>query len=95
MSIEKANEKVKNLTLSESYTKDLFNFLLAKKDEIEKEIGEKAEWIDAPVASRVVIKKEVSGVFDQAEAEKHFIWLYEKTVLFQKVFGKYFKEFKK
>jgi hypothetical protein len=75
--------------------KDLFNFLLAKKDEIEKEIGEKAEWIDAPVASRIVIKKEVSGVFDQAEAEKHFIWLYEKTVLFQKVFGKYFKEFKK
>jgi hypothetical protein len=75
--------------------KDLFNFLLAKKDEIEKEIGEKAEWIDASVASRIVIKKEVSDIFDQAEAEKYFAWLYEKTILFQKVFGKYFKEFKK
>lgn len=75
--------------------KDLFNFLREKKNEIEKEIGESAEWVDAPVASRIKIRKEVSDVFNQAEAEKYFAWLYEKTVLFQKVFGKYFKEFKK
>ena len=45
--------------------------------------------------ARIKIKKEVSNLFDQAEAEKYFAWLYEKTVLFQRVFGKYFKEFKK
>jgi hypothetical protein len=78
-----------------SRNKELFNFLRERKGEIEKEIGETAEWVDAAVASRIKIKKEVSDVFDQAEAEKYFAWLYEKTILFQKIFGKYFKSFKK
>ena len=63
-------------------------------EDIEKEIGEEVEIVDAPVASRIMIKKKVSDVFDQLEAEKYFDWLYEKTILFQKVFSKYFKEFK-
>jgi len=33
-------------------------------------------------------------VFNPTEEENHFAWLYEKTLLFQKVFAKYFKEFK-
>ncbi len=78
-----------------SKNKDLFNFLRERKDEIEKEVGESIEWVDAAVASRIKIKKEASHLFDQTEAENYFAWLYEKTVLFQKVFGKYFKEFKK
>lgn len=77
-----------------SRDKELFNFLREQRKEIEKEIGEPIEWVDAAVASRIKINKEVSGVFNQAEAEKYFSWLYEKTVLFQKVFGKYLKEFK-
>ncbi len=77
-----------------SKNKDLFNFLRDRKVDIEKELGESAEWVDAAVASRIKIKKQVSDVFDQAEAEKYFAWLYEKTVLFQKVFDKYFREFK-
>lgn len=75
--------------------KELFNFLRERKGEIEKEIGESAEWVDAPVASRIKIKKAVSDVFDSANAENYFEWLYQKTILFQKVFSKYFKEFKK
>ncbi|MBI4975399.1 DUF4268 domain-containing protein [Candidatus Peregrinibacteria bacterium] len=78
-----------------SRSKDLFNSLRARKEEIEKEIGESIEWVDAAVASRIKIKKGVSGIFDQNKAEESFAWLYEKTVLFQKVFGKYFREFKK
>ncbi len=74
--------------------KDLFNFLRERKDEIEKEIGETIEWVDAAVASRIKIKKSVSDVFDQTNSEEYFAWLYEKIVLFQKVFGKYFKVFK-
>jgi len=74
--------------------KELFKFLCDKKEDIEKEIGEEVEIVDAPVASRIMIKKKVSDVFDQLEAEKYFDWLYEKTILFQKVFSKYFKEFK-
>lgn len=78
-----------------SKNKELFNFLQERKEEIEKEIGEQAEWVNAAVASRIKIKKMVSDVFSQNEAENYFAWLYEKTVLFQKVFGKHFREFKK
>lgn len=75
--------------------KELFNFLQEKKSEIEKEIGDELEWVDASVASRIVLKTHVSDIFTQNETQNHFKWLYEKTVLFQKVFWKYLKEFKK
>ena len=50
--------------------------------------------MDAAVSSRIKIKKEVDDIFSQNETENYFAWFYEKTVLFQKVFGKYFNEFK-
>ncbi len=75
--------------------KDLFNFLRDRKDEIEREIGEPIEWVDAAVASRMKIKKEIPDLFSQTEAVNYFAWLYKKTVLFQKVFGRYFDEYKK
>ena len=78
-----------------SKNKELFNFLQERKEEIEKEIGEQAEWVNAAVASRIKIKKRVSDVFSQSEAENYFAWLYERTVLFQKVFGRHLREFKK
>lgn len=78
-----------------SKNKELFNFLLERKEEIEKEIGEQAEWVNAAVASRIKIKKEVSDVFSQSEAENYFVWLYEKTILLQKVFSRHFRECKK
>lgn len=76
-------------------SKELFKFLRARQEEMEREIGEKAEWVDAAVASRIKIGKKVPNVFDQNGAENYFAWLYEKTVLFQKVFGKFLREFKK
>jgi len=75
--------------------KELFNFLKNRKDEIEEKIGDSIEWIDAPVASRIKIKRSVNDLFDQTEKKEYFTWLYEKTILFQKVFGYYLKEFKK
>ena len=75
--------------------KELFRFLQERKDELEKEIGEKAEWVDAAVASRIKIRKEVPDLFSQNETEKYFAWLYEKTTLFQKVFGKHIKAFQR
>lgn len=77
-----------------SKSKDLFNYLQKRQAEIKKEIGEKGEWTDAAVASIIKIKKEVSDVFEKNEADDNFSWLYEKTVLFQRIFAKYFKEFK-
>jgi len=78
-----------------SRNKELFNFLQERKEEIEKEIGEQAEWVNAAVASRIKIKKEIPDLFSQSEAENYFAWLYEKTTLFQKVFGRHFREFQK
>jgi hypothetical protein len=75
-------------------SKELFNYLRERKKEIEKEIGEKAEWIDAPIASRIKISKEVNDVFNQEKAENYFVWIYKKIVLFKKVFGRYINEFK-
>ena len=88
----------KNLFGCEIYiskNKELFNYLREQKKDIEDQIGESAEWIDSTVASSIKIRKEVKEVFDQNTIEVCFNWLYEKTVLFQKVFGKYIKEFKK
>lgn len=75
--------------------KELFNFLKDKKANIEKEIGESAEWIDAAVASRIKISNQAKDVLNNNNSEGSFRWLYEKIILFQKVFGKYLREFKK
>ncbi len=74
--------------------KELYNYLLNRKDEIEKEIGETAIWIDAAKASRIKISKKVNGIFNSNESSNYFAWLYDKTVLFQTIFSKYFREFK-
>ncbi len=87
-----------NLIACDIYIKNnkpLFNFLREKQAEIENEIGEKLEWVDATVASRIKIIKKVPDIFDQVGADNYYDWLYKKTVLFQTVFAKYFKEFKK
>lgn len=75
--------------------KELFNFLREQRNKIETEIEGKAEWVDAPIASRIKIKKEVSGLFDLSISNDYSKWLFDKTTLFQKVFGKYIKEFNK
>ncbi|HRH23261.1 MAG TPA: DUF4268 domain-containing protein [Candidatus Magasanikbacteria bacterium] len=77
-----------------SRNKEMFNFLKDKKELIEKEIGSSMEWVDAPVASRIKISKEIPLLFDQNKVDEYFAWLYQKTILFQTVFGKYFREYK-
>jgi hypothetical protein len=88
----------KNILRCELYInkdKSLFKYLLDQRNEIEKELGDKIEWVDAEIASRLKMKKEVSNVFDVNQYDQYFTWLYEKTILFQKVFGRYLKEYKK
>ena len=75
--------------------KELFHYLQDHKAEIEKEIGETANWVDAAVASRIVIKKSVTDIFEPNETNGYFDWIYQKTILFQKVFGRYLRDFKK
>lgn len=87
----------KNLIGCEIYinkNKELYNFLYEQKGEIEKELGDEVEWVDAAIASRIIVKKEVSNIFNQEESEAYYSWLYEKTILFQKIFTKLIKDFK-
>lgn len=89
---------IKNSVACEAYinrNKSLFNFLSEQKEQIEKEIGEQAEWIDSQVASSIKIRKEFSNVLDGDKTIAIFEWLYQKTKLFQSIFGKYFSEYKK
>lgn len=68
----KINSK-KNLLVCEIYmnrNRELFHFLQDRKEELEKEIGEKMEYIEAQKSSGIRINKEVSGVFHRDEAEK-------------------------
>lgn len=75
--------------------KDLFNFLCERQAEIEKEIIEPLEFVDSPIASAIKIKKEVASIFEESMLQDNFAWLYEKTILFRKVFGRHFHDFKK
>ena len=75
--------------------KNFFNFLKERKEQIEKQIGGIPEWRDASKASIIILKEEVKDIFDQNEAENYFKWLYEKAILFQKVFIPFIKEYKK
>ncbi|MFC1560046.1 DUF4268 domain-containing protein [Candidatus Margulisiibacteriota bacterium] len=87
-----------NLMACEIYisrNKELFNFLKDKADVIEKEIGQKLEWVEASVASRIKVIYKNFDISDQNQYGTYYAWLYEQTILFQKIFGKYIKAYKK
>jgi len=73
----------------EAGNKHLFDLMFDQKIEFERALGEAAMWREGGATSSIKIKKEVSGsVFDQSEIENYFTWLYEKAMLFRKIFGK-------
>ncbi|MBU2492347.1 MAG: DUF4268 domain-containing protein [Bacteroidetes bacterium] len=73
--------------------KELFNHLKKHKKEIEKKLGQKLEWKDANIASRILLKKQVRSVFDNASYEDYFQWFYDKTIIYTNLFGKLIKSF--
>lgn len=74
--------------------KDLFNFLKERSSEIEAELGLKAQWEEKKVASIIWFNKEAPDMFNPDKNSGYFEWLYTNTVIWQKVFGKYIKQFK-
>lgn len=75
--------------------KELFHFLKEKASEIEQRIGSKIEWVEASKATRIKIKENAPSILNETNGTKYLEWLYKNTVLFQQVFSKYIKEFKK
>jgi hypothetical protein len=74
--------------------KDLFNYLLGRKEEIEAKLGEKVEWMELPdrKASRIKISRK--GEVSEIERwNEYFDWLLSEAGKFQGVFSRYTKEF--
>ncbi len=75
--------------------KDVHHFLDERKEEIEKELGYKVEWMELQGKKASRIKVEFPGLIENTdEWEKYFAWLQEKAEQFQKVFSKHLKKFK-
>lgn len=75
------------------HEKALFNELIRKKEQIEKDMGEKLEWMELAEkkASRIKLSKE-ADIENVHEWNSYFAWLKEKGELFQRVFQKYLRE---
>jgi hypothetical protein len=79
--------------------KELFDFLLTKKEAIEKDLAIKLDWQRLPEetkASRIKIAKkfDVVGDADFSKYGEAFGWLEKNLVNFKKVFPKYLSEYK-
>jgi hypothetical protein len=79
--------------------KELFDFLLTKKEVIEKELAIKLDWQRLPEetkASRIKVAKkfDVVGDADFSKYGEAFGWLEKKLINFRKVFPKYLSEYK-
>jgi hypothetical protein len=75
--------------------KEVYRFLEERKNDIEKELGYKVEWMDLPGKKASRIKIEFPGLIENtAEWGTYFEWLQERAQEFQRVFSKYLKQFK-
>lgn len=76
--------------------KDLFGFLQSRKSVIEEKLGI-CKWVDASIASRILITKSFEDVIpnDNSSRDEEFKWFYTKLLEFKKVFSPMIKEFSK
>jgi Domain of unknown function (DUF4268) len=74
--------------------KDLFNFFKDNFSDIEREIGQKPEWLEANKAARIKVRMETPDFLNQSKDNIYFDWLYKNIILFQQVFGKYIRQYK-
>lgn len=76
-------------------SKELFQYLYEQKQDIEKELGMKLEWMELPGKKACRIKVEMDGTIDEEQKwDSYFAWLMDNTEKFHKVFGKRLKKFK-
>jgi len=87
-----SRENVFGVEIYVSDDKELYKHIEEHKAEIEKELGEKAEWMELPERKASRIKVSKPGNFDQTDKwEECFEWLLQEVEKFQKVFPKYLK----
>lgn len=74
--------------------KELFDFLLEHKDQIEKEVGVLDWQREAGKACRIAQKSAGFDLENEAKFPEYFDWLTAKIIAFNKAFGKLIKEYK-
>lgn len=87
---------LKNFISTELYIdrdKGLYKYLQERSAQIEQEIGEELEWIDADIASRIKSIHSTEDVL--GNSIENFEWFYNQSVKFKKVFLKYVQEYSK
>lgn len=67
--------------------KDLFQYLMSNKDEIERELGTELEWREAKKACRILQYRFGFDIEKPQGYPAHFDWLLERATTFRKVFG--------
>lgn len=73
--------------------KDLYQRLLARKGDIERDLGEVPQWMELTGKKASRIKVVMSGEFDDRNRwEAYFEWLLREAEKCQSVFAKYLKE---
>lgn len=73
--------------------KHLFSYLHDQKDKIESDLTEQLVWEELPEKKASRIKLISKGnLSNQENWEQYHLWMLEKVVSFQKVFGKYIKQ---
>jgi hypothetical protein len=77
-----------------SNDKILFAYLNDNAVEIREQLGCDFKWFEGNVAAGLGVYFIVDDVFKKAEQEQYFTWMYEKVLLFKKVFGIYIQNYK-
>lgn len=71
-------------------SKQTYQYLLNHKEEIEKQISSKLEWMELPNKKASRIKLSTSADLEKEDKwQEYFEWMKSTAELFQKVFGKY------
>ncbi len=77
-----------------SNDKILFAYLNDNADEIKEQLGSDFRWFEGKVDAGLGVYLSVDDVFNETTEEQYFIWMYEKVLLFKKVFGEYIQNYK-
>lgn len=78
------------IDIPSAHKTNIYQRFLSHKEEIEKNFGEKLQWIDkARTIRRIRISREDFNIDEKDRWSEYFEWLTEKIKKFQKVFSKY------
>ncbi|MBE8233095.1 MAG: DUF4268 domain-containing protein [Endozoicomonadaceae bacterium] len=92
MVVTTKNEIRCRIRFREGY-REFYKYLKQNKNEIEKNLDNKAIWKSHLSSDSILVIKDVGDVFAEHRQEEYFEWLANQAILFQEVFGKYYQKY--